>query len=510
MGCKDAAGNSAAFFSEERAPGNMRATGGYMKKHWRAIFIAAVVIIAGVAGITIYRNATAGQGSAYQTAVLARGTLTASIGATGTIQARQQSALGFSIAGRVGKVNVNMGEKVAAGDVLMEMDPAYYPQAVLSAQIDLINAQKSLDDLQTSKTALAQAELDLANAKKALDQAQTDYNDAVANNNDGWVEQAQKKADQAYQDWITFRNHNDGSRAAVIELARRYRAYIDALKELELARQYRDQGVGTPGGNKDTEMALEIAKGELDLAQAQYDDALAAYNRLKNGVPAQDLAAAQAQVDAAQSIVDQTRITAPFAGTILSLDYLPGDVITPGAEALVIADLSEMHVDVPIAEVDYNRVMIGQNATLVLDAVPDTTYHGSVDELNLNATNSSGSVAYPVKVVIIDADRSVLPGMTAAVNVEVSHLEDVLLVPNRAVRTVGGSRVVFLLVGGSLKQVEIVLGASNDTLSEVVSGGVKAGDVVVLNPPTSFFSGSSGGGPFGGGGGGGGGILSGG
>jgi HlyD family secretion protein len=410
----------------------------------------------------------------------------------------------------VGKVNVKMGEKVSAGDVLMEMDPAYYPQAVLSAQIDLINAQKSLDSLQTSKAALAQAELDLANAKKALDQAQTDYEDAVANNNEGWVEQAQKKVNQAYQDWITFRNHNDGSFQAMMELARRYKAYIDALKELELAREYRDKGIGTPGGNKDTQMALDIAKAKLDLAQAQYDDALAEYNRLKNGVPAQDLAAAQARVDAAQSILNQTILTAPFDGTILTLDYLPGDIVTPGAEALVVADLSEMHVDVPIAEVDYNRVKVGQSASLVLDAVPDATYHGSVEELNLNATNNSGSVAYPVKVVMTDADENVLPGMTAAVNVEVSHLEDVLLVPNRAVRTIDGSRVVYLLVGGSLKQVEIVLGASNDTLSEVVSGDVKAGDVVVLNPPTSFFSGSSGGGPFGGGGGGGGGILSGG
>jgi HlyD family secretion protein len=473
-----------------------------MKKHWRTILIAAVLLIAGGAGVVLYRRATAVQSNSLQTAVVQRGTLTASIGATGTIQARQQASLGLSLTGRIGKVNVKTGDIVSAGDVLMEMDPAYYPQSVLSAQIDLINAQKTLDDLKTSKAALAQAELDLANDKKSLDDAKTNYDEAVKNNSQGWVQQAQEQVDQAYQDWLTYRFRNNGSRAAQRELARRYRAYLDALKELETAKYYASLGIGTSGGNKDTEMDLEIAKGKLDLAQAQYDDALAEYNRLKDGVPAQDLAAAQARVDAAQSIVNQTRITAPFSGTILTLNYLPGDVVTPGAEALVIADLSEMHVDVPIAEVDYNRVAVGQDASLVLDAVPDMTFHGSVAELGLNATNSSGSVAYPVKVVMTDADKSVLPGMTAAINIEVSHLENVLLVPNRAVRTVDGSRVIYLLVNGSLKPVEIQLGASNDTLSEVVSGDVKEGDVVVLNPPTSFLSNS--GGSFSGGGGGGG------
>ncbi len=86
--------------------------------------------------------------------------------------------------------------------------------------------------------------------------------------------------------------------------------------------------------------------------------------------------------------------------------------------------------------------------------------------------------------------------------IEVEHLENVLLVPNRAVRTVDGSRVVYIYVNGGLIPVEVELGANNDTMSEVVSGDLKEGDVVVLNPPTTFFSGS-GGGPFGGGAGGG-------
>ncbi len=472
-----------------------------MKKHWRAILIVGLLAAAGGIGLLIYQNANAQQqAKSLQTAVLKRGTLTASIGATGTIQAKQQATLTFSISGRVGKVNVRMGERVAAGQVLIELDPAYYPQSVIAAQIDLNNARKALEDLQSSQTALAQAELNLANAKKALDTAKTDYETAVKNNSEGWVQQAQDRVNQAYSDWQTFRYHNDGSRAAVQELARRYQAYLDALRELEKARQYRDAGIGTSGGNKDTEMALEIAKAKLDLAQAQYDDASAEYNRLKNGVPAQDLASAQARVDAAQATLNQVRITAPFAGTVMSIELLPGDIVTPGTVGLIVADLSELHVDVPIAEVDYNRLKVGLRAELVLDAIFDTVYQGTVQEINLSATTTAGSVAYPVKVVVDNPDGRVLPGMTVAVEIEVEHLENVLLVPNRAVRTVDGSRVVYLYVNGGMQPVEIELGASNDTMSQVVSGDLKEGDVIVLNPPSTFFNGS--GGPMNGGGGG--------
>jgi HlyD family secretion protein len=475
-----------------------------MRKHWKAVLIAVfLVVVVAAGGLLIQRGNAQNKTQSYQTSVLARGTLTASIGATGTIEPRQQASMAFSINGRVGTVNVQMGDLVTKGQVLVGMDPAFYPQQVISAQIDLINAQKALDSLNTSQSALAQAELTLANAKKALDSAQTDYETAVQNNSKGWVQTAQDQVNQTYADWQNYLHSNDGSFKAMIELHRRYQAYLDALRELEKAQQYFDLGIGSTGGDKDTQMALDIAKGKLDFAQAQYDDALTAYNRLKGGVPAQDLQAAQARVDAAQAILDQVTIKAPFSGTVLAVNVLPGDVVNPGSTALVVADLSELHVDVSIAEVDYNRLAVGQDVQLVLDAISDATYHGSVKEIGLNASNAGGSVTYPVRVVISDADNKILPGMTAAVSIEVSHLDNVLLVPNRAVRALDGSRVVYVLRNGALKPVTIELGASNDTMSQVLSGDLKEGDVVVLNPPTTLFGGSSGVGPGSGGGGGG-------
>jgi HlyD family secretion protein len=105
-----------------------------------------------------------------------------------------------------------------------------------------------------------------------------------------------------------------------------------------------------------------------------------------------------------------------------------------------------------------------------------------------------GVVNFTVTVKITDADKQVKPGMTAAVNITVQQIKDVVLIPNRAVRVVDGKKVVYLLQGGLPVQVEVRLGSSSETMSVLVGGDVKVGDLVILNPPATFTT--SGGPPF--------------
>jgi HlyD family secretion protein len=105
-------------------------------------------------------------------------------------------------------------------------------------------------------------------------------------------------------------------------------------------------------------------------------------------------------------------------------------------------------------------------------------------------------VNFKVTVELTDADSLVKPGMTAAVNITVEELKDVLLVPNRAVRLSDGQRVVYLLVDGQPVQTDVRLGSSSDTMSVLSGGDVKEGDTIILNPPLEF--GGPGGGPGGG------------
>jgi HlyD family secretion protein len=97
-----------------------------------------------------------------------------------------------------------------------------------------------------------------------------------------------------------------------------------------------------------------------------------------------------------------------------------------------------------------------------------------------------GVVSFRVTVELDDADASVRPGLTAAVNLVVEEIEDVLLVPNRAVRVRDGDRVVYVLRDGLPQFVPIRLGVSSETDSEVLDGDLQEGDLIILNPPAEM------------------------
>jgi HlyD family secretion protein len=154
-------------------------------------------------------------------------------------------------------------------------------------------------------------------------------------------------------------------------------------------------------------------------------------------------------------------------------------------------------VDVEVSEVDINSVSLDQTVSLSFDAILDKDYHGKVVQVARAGNDVNGVVSFTVTVELTDADEQVKPGMTAAVNITVREMLDVLLVPNRAVRLVDGSRVVYLLVENQPVKTEISLASSSDTMSVVAEGDINEGDVVILNPPIEFGPGGGPGGGFG-------------
>jgi HlyD family secretion protein len=172
---------------------------------------------------------------------------------------------------------------------------------------------------------------------------------------------------------------------------------------------------------------------------------------------------------------------------------LVGDQVGAGDTAFRVDNLSSLLVDVKVSEVDINRVTIGQPVNLTFDAILGKEYHGEVIEVTQAGTVDEGVVNFTVTVELTDADALVKPGMTAGVNIVVEELQDVLLVPNRAVRLDDGERVVYVLEDGQAVRKEIRLGSSSDTMSIVASGDIIEGDLIILNPPVQFGPGGPGG-----------------
>ena len=419
----------------------------------RTLLIILVAVVLGTAAYFTLRNRNAAAAeSQYQTATIERGSLTATIGATGTVRAKQSAVLIWQAAGTVEDNNVGVGDLVKTDDVLASLQKSSLPQSVILAEADLATAQKELDELLTSNTAEAEAVITLRDAQEAFTKA------------DNWNKQVHNgKIHMEHIVWKDF-----GTRQ------------IPVLKQF---RGYADEGT------------KKKAEEDLALAQAKLDDAQRKYDQLKNGNTA-EIIAAQARVDAAQATLNLARVVAPFDATVTESDPLPGDQVSAGATAFRLDDLTSLYVDVDVSEVDINSVQVDQPVTLTFDAILGKEYHGEVVEVAQAGIVTNGVVNFKVTVELTDIDSSVRPGMTAAVNIVVEELNDVVLVPNRAVRLVDSERVVYLLVNGQPVKKEIRLGSSSDTMSVVAVGDVKAGDQIILNPPSAQFG--PGGGPRGG------------
>ena len=138
------------------------------------------------------------------------------------------------------------------------------------------------------------------------------------------------------------------------------------------------------------------------------------------------------------------KIIAPFNGTITQVDAKSGDEVTTGIASFRIDDLSQLLIKVEIPEVDVNRVKIGQRVDLTF-VCPGSKYTGTVSEVEPVGTNDQGVVRFTVTIELKDGDGEVPPGTTAAVNIVVSEMEDVLIVPNRAVSKRSGAYMVFIM-----------------------------------------------------------------
>jgi HlyD family secretion protein len=410
------------------------------RRTWIVIGVVAIVLL--VVGVSMTRQP---EQPLFETVALERGDLAASVGATGSVRANRTAVLTWQSNGNVGAVNAAIGDDVTGGDVLAELDKASLSQSIILAEADLINSQQALEDLLESDTALIEAQ-------KAVD-----------------------RAEDAYEKAYNWRMELNGK----IDIKE---VWYDQFGNLQ-SKEYRGFA---------SEETIAKADQDLALAEAKLEDAKRELERLLKGEESEAVKAARARVAAAEATLNLAKLIAPFDGAVTQANPVVGDQVAPGTVGFRVDDLSHLLVDVQVSEVDINTVAVGQNATLAFDAVLNQEYHGEVVAVGQAGDTVGGVVSFTVTVELTDADEQVKPGMTAAVSVIVEEVKDTLLIPNRAVRLVEGDRVVYILKDGVPQPVKITLGASSDTMSVLIDGDLKEGDMIVLNPP------SFNGGPFGG------------
>ena len=436
------------------------------------LLIIVALLAAGGYGIYLWRQRQqAAQMSSLETTPAERGGLTATIGATGQVRSQQTASLAWKTSGTVQDVYVRVGDSVKAGDKLAELAQTSLPQTIILAQADLQSANKALDDLYTNAEiskvqalqSIATYAKDVKSAQYQLDNftipgIQADLGTLEA------LDLMKQKLDEATAAFEPYKFLASGDKTR------------DEFKEkLDLAQSDYNAAVK----RLDYENALEVAKANLNKARKDYE-------KWKNGPGADEVAATKARIAAAQATLNQAWIEAPFDGTITLAIPQAGDQVSLNTSAFRVDDLGSLFVDLAVSEVDINQIRVSQPVTLTFDAIRGGIYQGQVVSVDRVGTSNQGVVDFIVTVQLTDADEQVKPGMTAAVNVVVSQLDDVLLVPNRAVRFKDGKQVVYILQNNQIIPVNIKLGASADTTSQVLEGDLKVGDAIILNPPAQF------------------------
>jgi HlyD family secretion protein len=458
--------------------------------------LVAVLLVGLIARETVFAQPAA---VAIRTAAADRGTVTSVVSGTGSLLPAGRMNVSFKQAGVLTEVDVKVGDKVTAGQVLARIDSSTQQAALAQAQASLASAQANLQATQSPVTAAQIAQL-----QHQVNNAQQSYNDTVASVN------ATNQADAT-----TVANDQAKVNADCPNGAQ------CSQEQAQLANDKSKQNMDAISGQS----RINSASQQITSSR----DNLAVQTQVKPNALASSqaqVASAQAQVQTAQVALNQTTLTAPTSGVVISINGVPGETAgagtaqAPGSLApqpsssagsgasvfIVIDDNSSFVAVMPFAETDAAKLAANQTTSLTFDAIPGLTISGHVLTISPSATVVSNVVDYYVSFVLNRTDPRLREGMTANASVIIAQADNAVRVPNAAVRTTGGTTMVTVLANGQQVPTEVVTGVVGDTYTEI-KAGLNDGDRVVL-PALRSSSGAGtngnnlirGGGGFGGGG----------
>ena len=229
-----------------------------------------------------------------------------------------------------------------------------------------------------------------------------------------------------------------------------------------------------------------IPKADLDQAEADYKSNLAQVNAAKAKI-------SQIRAQYNQSLVNlnYTKITAPVSGMIISREIDLGQPVAASFQApelfTIAQDLEKMQIEVNVSEADIGDVKEGQEVTYTLDGYPNSVFNGKVTQVRISPTTVSNVVTYSVIVTVDNKDLKLKPGMTANVSIITAKNEDVLSVPNIALKftpQTDGKKYktqgLWVKDGMHIKRIDIQTGASDDSYTEVKGDNIYEGERVLV------------------------------
>jgi HlyD family secretion protein len=440
----------------------------------RKVFIWMVIlaiIAGGVGGALWLRQRRTAQpvGDVLRTGQVERGDLQLTVPASGNLSVNERTELLIRAPGRITAVNVARNTRVERGDILAEIDTAALERNIRQAQVSVAQAELALETARetTDDEEIRLAEVALNSAARALEVARLGREIARIDS-EAMIVQAQRQRENAH---IHYREAMGGP-----EEERFRTAFEDSEAQERIA------GINA-------RLTTEQAEAQWQAALARYRQAERSLERLQEDPNADQIRQRELQVEQARlrleqatRALDDSVLTSPFTGVIADIAIEAGTYQRAGARAFTLVDDAGFYVDVTIDEIDIGAIAIGQEGELVLDAYPRIPLAGTVERIAPAPTSLGGLVAYQVRLKVDPTeDVRLLDGMTASVSIRTQLVDNVLLIPNWAVRIdqAAAQAYTYRLVDGAPVRTPLEVGRRNDTYSEVLSG-LSDGDRIAL------------------------------
>ena len=401
--------------------------------HWRNLLswanahVMALLVTAGIVAATGWFGPDLLMGQEVAGVMVVQRDLIQSVVASGHVEAPHRVNIGTQITGTVKRIPVAEGQTVGAGQVLIELENTEWQAAAEQADVAVLQAEARLRQLR---------EVQAPVAEQALRQAQIHLDNAR----------------------VQLRRSTDLNRQGFIGQA----ALEEAQKAVDLS-----------------EAQLRSAKTQMEAAQPSGSD---------YAVATTALAQARASADVAQSRLRYATIRAPAAGTLISRNVEPGDVVQPGKALMVLSPSGEPQLVVQIDERNLHLLALGQAAQASADAYPKQRMAAKLVYINPGVDVQRGSVE--VKLALPNPPDDLRQDMTVSVDIQVAQRPMAILVPTDAVHDIDSAQAwVLRFDAGRAVRQPVRLGLKSGGFCEVLDG-LRAGDLVVPVAATGVRAGS--------------------
>ena len=334
----------------------------------------------------------------------------------------RHTSLSFISSGVIEEVYYAEGEVVEASEIIAVLEGREHLEAaVAAAELELLNAQQTLDDLyDNADIRRAEAEFRHAAAARNYDEVQEDLEQLT------WPHGNQEKIDEAYAEYIVELQRTEDAKKEYDKVAQRPDDNEERANRLTLyaqARERRDRAWINLEYLRGTADEYEVSEkdAEVEVARVELDEAAKDLITLSDGLDPDEIELAEArirnaeaQLKAVSADLEDVELEAPFTGTIVSSDLKVGELVNSSLALVTLADLSTWKIETTdLTELDVTEIAVGDAVSVTLDAISGLELAGSVERIKMLGELKQGDVTYTIIIALDETDDRLRWKMTA-------------------------------------------------------------------------------------------------